>query len=111
MAIIDYNPSQQADVPVDAVLVGKGITFDSGGYSIKSSEGMVTMKCDMGGAATLAGALIYAIQQGLQKRVQLVICSAENLIDGSAYKLGDIITYKNGTTVEIVNTEDRKSVV
>lgn len=105
MAVIDYNPSQQAEAPIDAVLVGKGITFDSGGYSIKSSEGMVTMKCDMGGAATLAGALVYAIEQGLQKRVQLVICSAENLIDGSAYKLGDIITYKNGTTVEIVNTD------
>lgn len=105
MAVIDYNPSQQAEAPIDAVLVGKGITFDSGGYSIKSSEGMVTMKCDMGGAATLAGALVHAIEQGLQKRVQLVICSAENLIDGNAYKLGDIITYKNGTTVEIVNTD------
>lgn len=105
MAVIDYNPSQQVDAPIDAVLVGKGITFDSGGYSIKSSEGMVTMKCDMGGAATLAGALVHAIEQGLQKRVQLVICSAENLIDGNAYKLGDIITYKNGTTVEIVNTD------
>ncbi len=105
MLVVDYNPSQQTDAPVDAVLVGKGITFDSGGYSIKSSEGMLAMKCDMGGAATVAGALGLAIQQGLQKRVQLVLCCAENLIDGSAYKLGDVITYKNGTTVEVVNTD------
>ncbi|OZB03343.1 MAG: aminopeptidase PepB [Idiomarina sp. 34-48-12] len=105
MLVVDYNPSKQADAPVDAVLIGKGITFDSGGYSIKSSEGMLAMKCDMGGAATVAGALVHAIQQGLQKRVQLVLCCAENLIDGSAYKLGDIITYKDGQTVEIVNTD------
>lgn len=105
MLVVDYNPSQDASAPVDAVLIGKGITFDSGGYSIKSSEGMLAMKCDMGGAATVAGALVHAIQQGLDKRVQLVLCCAENLIDGSAYKLGDIITYKNGQTVEIVNTD------
>ncbi|MGQ4277047.1 aminopeptidase PepB [Pseudidiomarina sp. E22-M8] len=105
MLIVDYNPSQQDDTPVDAVLVGKGITFDSGGYSIKSSEGMLAMKCDMGGAATVAGALGLAMQKGLQKRVQLVLCCAENLIDGTAYKLGDVITYKNGTTVEVVNTD------
>lgn len=105
MLIVDYNPTGQADAPTQAVLVGKGITFDSGGYSIKSSEGMVSMKCDMAGAATVAGALALAIQQGLNERVQLVLCCAENLIDGHAYKLGDIITYKNGMTVEIVNTD------
>ncbi|SFR59389.1 PepB aminopeptidase [Pseudidiomarina maritima] len=105
MLVVDYNPSKNANAPVDAVLIGKGITFDSGGYSIKASEGMLAMKCDMGGAATVAGALVHAIQEGLQKRVQLVLCCAENLIDGSAYKLGDIITYKDGQTVEIVNTD------
>lgn len=46
---VDYNPTGDADAPVSAALVGKGITFDSGGYSIKSSEGMLAMKCDMGG--------------------------------------------------------------
>lgn len=105
LAIIDYNPSGDKNAPIDTVLVGKGITFDSGGYSLKSSEGMLAMKCDMGGAATVAGALALAIQRGLQRRVQLVLCCAENLVDGSAYKLGDIITYKNGTTVEVVNTD------
>lgn len=100
---IDYNPNKVEKT--DIALVGKGITFDSGGYSIKSSEGMLDMKCDMGGAATVVGALAYAIKQGLSKRVKVFLCCAENLISGHAYKLGDIITYKNGTTVEIVNTD------
>jgi PepB aminopeptidase len=102
---LDFNPSGNADAPVDFALVGKGITFDSGGYSIKSSEGMLDMKCDMGGAATVTGALGLAIMQGLKKRTKLFLCCAENLISDHAYKLGDIITYKNGVTVEIVNTD------
>ncbi|MDF3123912.1 aminopeptidase PepB [Rheinheimera sp. 1928-s] len=105
MLVLDYNPTAKADAPVFAALVGKGITFDSGGYSIKASEGMVTMKCDMGGAATVTAALALAILQGLNKRVQLILCCAENLISGGAFKLGDILTYKNGVTVEIVNTD------
>lgn len=105
MLILDYNPTGQASAPIDAVLVGKGITFDSGGYSIKPSESMSYMKCDMGGAATVAAALGLAILQGLTQRVQLVLCCAENLISGHAYKLGDILTYKNGTTVEILNSD------
>ena len=105
MLVLDYNPTGNTDAPVDAVLVGKGITFDSGGYSIKSSEGMLDMKCDMGGAATVTGALGLAISQGIQKRIQLILCCAENLISGHAYKLGDVLTYKNGVTVEVVNTD------
>lgn len=105
MLTLDYNPTGDESAPISTALVGKGITFDSGGYSIKSSEGMVAMKCDMGGAATVAGALALAIKQGLNKRVKLILCCAENLIAGNAYKLGDILTYKNGTTVEIVNTD------
>jgi PepB aminopeptidase len=102
---IDYNPTGDNNAPISACLVGKGITFDSGGYSIKSSEGMLSMKCDMGGAATVTGALGLAILRGLDKRVKLFLCCAENLISGHAYKLGDVITYKNGTTVEVVNTD------
>lgn len=105
MLVLDYNPTGDSSTAVSAALVGKGITFDSGGYSIKATEGMLTMKCDMGGAATVTAALALAILQGLNKRVQLILCCAENLISGHAYKLGDIITYKNGTTVEIVNTD------
>ena len=102
---LDYNPTGDANAPVSAALVGKGITFDSGGYSIKSSEGMLGMKCDMGGAATVTAGLALAINRGIEKRIKLFLCCAENLISGHAYKLGDILTYKNGTTVEIVNTD------
>ena len=102
---LDYNPTGNPDAPVEAALVGKGITFDSGGYSLKSSEGMLDMKCDMGGAATVTGALGLAMMQGLTKRVKLLLCCAENLVSGHAYKLGDVLTYKNGVTVEVVNTD------
>lgn len=102
---LDFNPTGADDTPIHYALIGKGITFDTGGYSIKSSEGMVAMKCDMGGAATVAGALLVAIRMGLKKRVKLLLCCAENMIDGTAYKNGDIITYKDGQTVEIVNTD------
>ncbi len=105
MLTLDFNPTGNPDAPVSACLVGKGITFDSGGYSIKPSAGMVAMKCDMGGAATVTAALGYAIEQGLNQRVKLILCCAENLISGDAYKLGDVLTYKNGVTVEVVNTD------
>ncbi len=101
---LDFNPLG-ADAPVSVALVGKGITFDSGGYSLKSSEGMLAMKCDMGGAATVTAALGLAMKAGLNKRVKLFLCCAENLVSGNAFKLGDVLTYKNGTTVEIVNTD------
>lgn len=102
---IDYNPTGDSNAPVAAALVGKGITYDSGGYSIKPNESQSFMKCDMAGAATVAGALGLAIQQGLAKRVKLYLCCAENLVSGHAYKLGDILTYKNGVKAEILNTD------
>lgn len=105
MMEIDFNPTGNEDAPVAAALVGKGITYDSGGYSVKASETMSFMKCDMAGAATVAGALGLAIHNGLNKRVKMFLCCAENLISGHAYKLGDILTYKNGLTVEILNTD------
>ena len=86
-------------------LVGKGITFDSGGYSIKQTAFMDSMKSDMGGAATVTGALAFAITRGLNKRVKLFLCCADNLISGNAFKLGDIITYRNGKKVEVMNTD------
>ncbi|WP_192021569.1 MULTISPECIES: aminopeptidase PepB [Shewanella] len=104
MLVLDFNPLGD-DAPVSTALVGKGITFDSGGYSIKPSVGMLDMKCDMGGAATVTAALGLAMKAGLNKRVKLFLCCAENLISGHAYKLGDILTYKNGVTVEVVNTD------
>ena len=102
---LDYNPTGDDNAPVSAALVGKGITFDSGGYSIKASESMATMKCDMGGAGTVTAGLALAINRGIDKRIKLLLCCAENMISSNAYKLGDILTYKNGTTVEILNTD------
>lgn len=102
---LDYNPTGDADAPVMACLVGKGITFDSGGYSLKGSDMMLPMKSDMGGAAMVAGALALAIKQGLSHRVQLMLCCAENLVSGNAFKLGDILTYRNGVSVEVQNTD------
>ncbi len=102
---LDYNPTGDPNAAVDVALVGKGITFDSGGYSIKSTDGMLFMKIDMGGAATVTGALALAILNGLKKRVKLILCCAENLISGHAYKLSDILRYRNGTTVEVSNTD------
>ncbi|MGR5119795.1 aminopeptidase PepB [Vibrio astriarenae] len=105
MLQLDFNPTGDENAPVFACLVGKGITFDSGGYSIKPSNFMTAMKSDMGGAGTITGGLGLAIQRGLNKRVKLILCCAENMISGRALKLGDIITYKNGKTVEIMNTD------
>ncbi len=102
---LDYNPEADDSVTPAAALVGKGITFDSGGYSMKATEAMLGMKSDMGGAAIAAGGLALAITRGLRRRVRLYLCCAENLISGHAYKLGDILRYRNGVSVEVVNTD------
>lgn len=108
---LDFNPTKDDLAPVSACLVGKGITFDSGGYSLKSNAGMFNMKADMGGAAVVAGALALAIRQGLNQRVKLILCCAENMISSHAYKLSDILTYKNGVTCEVANTDAEGRIV
>ena len=87
------------------VLVGKGITFDSGGISIKPGAGMEEMKTDMAGAAAVLGTMAAAA--GLKLPVNLVgiIPTAENMPDGKAYKPGDVLTSLSGTTIEITNTD------
>ncbi len=102
---LDYCPEGCENSPPAASLVGKGITFDSGGYSLKQTLGMLHMKADMGGAATVAGALSLAILNGLNQRVKLYLCCAENLVSGHSYKLSDILSYRNGVSVEVVNTD------
>lgn len=102
---LDFNPTGNPQAPVFACLVGKGITFDSGGYSLKQSTFMDSMKSDMGGAALVTGALALAASRGLQQRVKLYLCCADNLVSGNAYKLGDIIRYRNGKSVEVMNTD------
>ncbi|CPR17889.1 aminopeptidase PepB [Brenneria goodwinii] len=102
---LDYNPTGSPDAPVFACLVGKGITFDTGGYSLKPSSFMDSMKSDMGGAATVTGALALAIARGLKQRVKMYLCCADNMVSGNAFKLGDIIRYRNGKSVEVMNTD------
>ncbi|MBE2896566.1 aminopeptidase PepB [Pasteurellaceae bacterium HPA106] len=105
MLQLDFNPTGDASAPVMASLVGKGITFDSGGYSLKPSSSMDSMRSDMGGAALLTGALGLAIACGLNQRVKLYLCCAENMVSSQAFKLGDIIEYRNGVKVEVLNTD------
>lgn len=102
---LDFNPTGDENAPVYACLVGKGITFDTGGYSLKQSSFMDSMKSDMGGAATVTGALALAISRGLDRRVKLYLCCADNMVSGNAFKLGDIIHYRNGKSVEVMNTD------
>jgi leucyl aminopeptidase len=86
-------------------LVGKGVTFDSGGLSIKPTDGMLTMKCDMAGAATVLGAMTAIARLKLPVNVIGYMGLVENLISGNSYKLGDVLTARNGVTIEVQNTD------
>lgn len=86
-------------------LVGKGVTFDSGGLSLKPTDGMLTMKCDMAGAATVLGAMAAIARLKLPVNVVGYMGLVENMIGGSAFKLGDILTARNGVTIEVLNTD------
>jgi leucyl aminopeptidase len=85
--------------------VGKGITFDSGGLSIKPSNSMGTMKCDMSGAAAVAAATFAIAELGLPVRVTSYACLAENMPSGKATRPGDVLTMYGGKTVEVLNTD------
>jgi leucyl aminopeptidase len=86
-------------------LVGKGITFDSGGISLKPSANMALMKGDMGGAATVAGALYGISKMKLPVNIVTVIPLCENMPSGNAIKPGDVIKAMNGSSIEILNTD------
>jgi leucyl aminopeptidase len=86
-------------------LVGKGITFDTGGISIKPGDGMEKMKYDMAGSAAMLGAMQAIAQLKPKVRVISVICSAENMPSGRAYKPGDVLTAMSGKTIEVINTD------
>ena len=86
-------------------LVGKGITFDTGGYSIKPKDGLVGMKSDMGGAAAVLGAMEIIGQTRPEQNVLMVIPSTDNMIDGDAFKPDDVITSMSGKTIEVLNTD------
>ncbi len=101
--IVNYKGGKTGDKPT--VLVGKGITFDSGGLSIKPDAYMSDMKYDMLGAATVLGTLQSAIALGLKKNIIGVVPSCENMPDGESYRPDDILTAMNGKTVEVRNTD------
>jgi leucyl aminopeptidase len=86
-------------------LVGKGVCFDTGGLDIKPSSNMLLMKKDMGGAALMLALAQCVMALGLSVRLRLLIPAVENSIDGSAFRPGDVLTMRNGTTVEITNTD------
>lgn len=86
-------------------LVGKGLTYDSGGYSIKPTSGMDTMFTDMAGSATVIGALKSIAGSKINKNVVGIVAACENMISGGAYKPGDIIGSMAGKTIEVLNTD------
>ena len=103
-----YEPADPVraggDVP-HVVLVGKGITFDSGGLSLKTPEGMVTMKTDMSGAAAVMAAVSACGELGVRVRVTAIAPVTENMPGGRAIKPGDVLTIRNGRTIEVLNTD------
>jgi len=86
-------------------LVGKGITYDTGGYSLKTKDGMVGMKGDMGGAAAVLGAMTIIGELRPAKNVIAVIASTDNMVSGDAFKPDDVITSLSGKTIEVLNTD------
>ena len=99
---VAYSPSRPA---AKVALVGKGITFDSGGISIKPAAGMDAMKSDMSGAAAVLHTVVAAARLGLPVAVTGWLCLAENMPSGSAQRPSDVITIRGGTTVEVLNTD------
>ncbi len=99
---LSYRPSKAS---ATVALVGKGITFDSGGLSLKPPKSMETMKCDMGGAAAVLAAVITAARLKVPVAVTGWLAVAENMPSGTAQRPGDVITMRGGTTVEVLNTD------
>jgi leucyl aminopeptidase len=104
LVVMEYKgPRAPKGRPV--ALIGKGITFDSGGYSIKPSDGMIEMKCDMAGAAAVAGAMMTLASTRANVHVVAALAMAENMISDEGFKPSDIITSLSGQTIEITNTD------
>ena len=101
--VLHYRGGDSTEI--DVALVGKGITFDSGGISIKPSEGMAEMKGDMAGGAAVMAAMTAIAQLKPRINVMAIIPATENLPSGDALKPGDILTAMNGKTIEIISTD------
>ncbi|QIP14569.1 leucyl aminopeptidase [Spirosoma aureum] len=115
LIIAEYKPDvtdQPADQPLPTVgLVGKGVTFDTGGISIKTSASMHLMKSDMGGAAAVLGTVEVAAKLKLPVHVIGIVPSTENSVDGRSTKPGDVITSYSGKTIEIIDTDAEGRVI
>lgn len=114
--VLEYKPLQKnkknkKDKPKKIALVGKGITFDTGGISIKPSKNMGEMKADMSGAAAVAGTLIAAAKNNLPIHLFGIIPAAENMLSGDSIRPGDIVKISNGKSVEIEDTDAEGRVV
>lgn len=101
--VMEYLNDPSSDEKI--ALVGKGLTYDSGGYSLKPSTSMDTMFTDMAGSATVIGTMKAIAQAKLKRNVVGIVAACENLVDGSAYKPGDIISSMSGKTIEVLNTD------
>ncbi|WP_336980446.1 leucyl aminopeptidase [Altererythrobacter fulvus] len=100
---IKWNGGKPGDKPV--AFVGKGVTFDTGGISIKPAAGMEEMKWDMGGAGAVAGAMLAIVKRKAAANVIGVVGLVENMPDGNAQRPGDVVTSMSGQTVEVINTD------
>lgn len=103
MVILNYRGGEP-NAPVLG-LVGKGVTFDSGGLSLKPTDGMKTMKCDMAGAATVLAAMRAIALLKLPVNVSGFCGLVENMVSGDSYKLGDVLRARSGKTIEVLNTD------
>lgn len=99
---MEYNPPGAKKT---LFFVGKGITFDSGGLSLKTADGMMTMKTDMGGAAAVLNATAACAALGVKTRVVAIACCTENMPGPKAIKPGDVLRARNGVTMEVLNTD------
>ncbi|MEM9412812.1 MAG: leucyl aminopeptidase [Planctomycetota bacterium] len=103
LVIMKYKGTDESAAPM--ALVGKGVTFDSGGLSLKPSASMLDMKCDMTGAATVLGTMNAIAKLKLPVNVYGLVGLAENMVSGNSYKLGDVLRSRNGKTIEVHNTD------
>ncbi len=103
MLVARYRPAKPKGAEV--ALVGKGITFDTGGLHLKARGNMETMKCDMGGAGAVLGAFHVLVSEEIRRPLSLVLCMAENAIGPTAYKPDDILVMHSKKTVEVNNTD------
>ena len=103
LIVMRYNGNGNSNERVG--LVGTGLTFDTGGYSLKPSSSMDTMKSDMGGAAAVIGTMQALAKNKVEKNVVAVVAACENAISGGSYKPGDIIGSMAGKTIEVLNTD------